>query len=155
MCHVLPDPWSLISNNAARFSIISRLHLEVSLRMETCRTYGRCLGTFENETAVATLPDHIFLFLEHFAVFNVGKQSTISLLVSLLSHSDVAIHDSDGRESFLIGNISKLRIIKRPLFMLACSSCLQVLGCCTNKLAVISTIPPSNHLNIRFACSFS
>ena len=44
-------------------SIIILLHFEISLRMQTCRTYFRSFRTYINVTAVTALPYSFFAFL--------------------------------------------------------------------------------------------
>ena len=75
--------------------------------------------------------------LEYSTVFDVAQESQVSFFVTLFSDGDVAVHDSDCRETFCIGYISKVRIVGSPFFVFTSSSSLQVFSSSTDDTSRI------------------
>ena len=92
--------------------IVFFLHLEISLRMQTCRANFRSFLTYSNVTAVTALPYHFAFFSEHSHIFDVVHESKVSFFVTFFSNSDIAIHSSNHRETFLFCYICEVGIIQ-------------------------------------------
>ena len=104
-----------------RLSIVFLLHLEISLRMQTSRTYLRSFLACVDETAVTALPYYFAFLSENSSIFNVLYKSAVAFFVSFLCNGNITVHGGNFRKAFLLGNIGKVRIVQRPLFMFACS----------------------------------
>ena len=96
--------------------------------METCGADFRSFRTFKKESAVAALPDDRLFLLEHFSIFDIGEQRTISFFMPFFSNGDVAVHLGDGRKTFLVSDVGEFRIVQRPFLMFSGSSSLQILS---------------------------
>ena len=92
--------------------IVFLLHLEVSLRMQTCRTNFGSFFTYSDVTAITTLPYHFAFFSEYSHIFDVVHESQISFFVTFFCDGDIAVHSSNHWETFLFCHISKVRIIQ-------------------------------------------
>jgi hypothetical protein len=65
-------------------SIVRLLHFKISLWMNASRTSKWSLFCLDDESAVAALPEHLSILLEHNMFLDVLQQSEVALFVSLL-----------------------------------------------------------------------
>src|SRR6185369_5724805 len=103
-------------------------NLEVSLRMDTCRTFFRSICTCMQIAAVAAAPDNRLVTSEDTIRLDICIQIAVALFMLLLCHGYCIPDSSDFRKSFLFCSCCK-RWIKLGMFLIfTVYSCQKVLG---------------------------
>ena len=97
--------------------------------MGAYRADFRSLGTDNDVSAVAALPNLDFASLEHFGSFNIVKQSTIALFMALFDSCNHPEFRSKLRESLFLCGLGEACVHVCPLVVLAFSRSYKILCC--------------------------
>ena len=99
------------------------MDFEVGLRVSAYRAHLRCFGSYDDVSAITTLPHLYLASLEYFCGLHVMEQGTIALLVAFLYSRYGADLGGKFRKAFLIGRTGEAFVHIRPFVVLPCCRC--------------------------------
>ena len=99
------------------------MDFEVGLRVSAYRAHLRCFGSYDDVSAITTLPHLYLASLEYFCGLHVMEQGTIALLVAFLYSRHGAELGGKFRKAFLIGRTGEAFVHIRPFVVLPCCRC--------------------------------